>query len=49
MMRFFSFFISMMVAMAALASGNDHYTVIVSLDGFRWDYPEAFDTPFLEQ
>lgn len=39
----------MMVAMAALASGNDHYTVIVSLDGFRWDYPEAFDTPFLEQ
>ena len=21
-----------------------HYTVIVSLDAFRWDYPEMYDT-----
>lgn len=28
------------------ASGN--VTVIVSLDGFRWDYAEAFDAPFMK-
>ena len=49
MMRFYTFFLSLIVAVAAMAAGSDHYTVIVSLDGFRWDYPEAFDTPFLEQ
>ena len=48
-MRFYTFFLSLIVAVAAMAAGSDHYTVIVSLDGFRWDYPEAFDTPFLEQ
>lgn len=26
----------------------DHYTVIVSLDGFRWDYPTIHSTPFLD-
>ena len=25
-----------------------HYTVIVSLDGFRWDYPQWYNTPFLD-
>jgi predicted AlkP superfamily pyrophosphatase or phosphodiesterase len=25
-----------------------HYTVIVSLDGCRWDYPQWYDTPFLD-
>lgn len=25
------------------------YTVIVSLDGFRWDYPEMYDTPHLDR
>lgn len=48
-MRFYTFFLSLIVAVAVMAAGSDHYTVIVSLDGFRWDYPEAFDTPFLEQ
>lgn len=28
---------------------NDHYTVIVSLDGFRWDYPAMYDTPVLDE
>ena len=27
---------------------RDHYTVIVSLDGFRWDYPLIHSTPFLD-
>lgn len=26
-----------------------HYTVIVSLDGFRWDYPALYDTPNLDE
>lgn len=25
-----------------------HYTVIISLDGFRWDYPQWYNTPFLD-
>ena len=43
-------FLSMLVALMALASwavNNDQYTIIVSLDGFRWDYCEAYNTPFL--
>lgn len=28
---------------------NDTYTVVVSLDGFRHDYPEIFSTPFLHE
>jgi predicted AlkP superfamily pyrophosphatase or phosphodiesterase len=27
---------------------SNHYTVIVSLDGFRWDYPNIHHTPFLD-
>ena len=26
-----------------------HYTVIVSLDEFRWDYPQMYDTPFFDR
>ena len=29
------------------AAPSENYTIIVSLDGFRWDYCEAYDTPFL--
>ncbi len=45
-------FLTLLVAAMALTSwavSRDNYTVIISLDGFRWDYPEAFDTPFLNQ
>ncbi len=35
------------MAVASWAAGNDQYTIIVSLDGFRWDYCEAYNTPFL--
>ena len=27
---------------------RDHYTVIVSLDGFRWDYPDYYEMPFMD-
>lgn len=36
-----------LMAVASWAAGNDQYTIIVSLDGFRWDYCEAYNTPFL--
>lgn len=25
-----------------------HYTVVISLDGYRWDYPQWYDTPFMD-
>ncbi len=28
--------------------GTDHYVVIVSMDGFRWDYCQMYHTPFLD-
>lgn len=35
--------------LAAIAvSAGRHYTVIISLDGCRWDYPLMYDTPFLD-
>ena len=41
-----------MLALAALstwAAGRDNYTVIISLDGLRWDYLDAYDVPFFDQ
>lgn len=31
------------------ATPETHYTVIVSLDGFRWDYPDMYKTPNLNR
>ena len=45
-MRKFVLFIFLFVALGLYAGG--HTTVIVSLDGFRWDYPQMYDTPFLD-
>lgn len=33
----------------AWATGRDNYTVIISLDGLRWDYLDAYDVPFMQQ
>lgn len=30
-------------------NAEEHYTVIVSLDGFRWDYPDMYSTPNLDR
>ena len=49
MKRIFITSVVVWLAMAAWAAGRDAYTVIVSLDGFRWDYTEAYDTPFFDQ
>ena len=29
------------------SAGRENYTVIISLDGLRWDYLDAYDVPFL--
>ena len=37
--------------LAALLCGcraQDHYTVIISLDGNRWDYPDYYEMPFFD-
>ena len=39
----------LIVALCGIAAGRETYTVIVSLDGLRWDYPEAFDMPFFDR
>lgn len=33
----------------AWAASRDHYTVIISLDGLRWDYLDTYDVPFMQQ
>lgn len=49
MKRLFNLLLSFTLAIAAWAAGNDNYTVIVSLDGLRWDYAECFDMPFFDR
>lgn len=39
--------ILLLLAVIGLHAGR-HYTVIISLDGCRWDYPLMYDTPFLD-
>lgn len=33
----------------AACTPNDAYTIIVSMDAFRWDYPDVIDTPGLNE
>lgn len=33
---------------ALCAEARKHYTVVISLDGYRWDYTEWYDTPFMD-
>lgn len=41
------------MALVALVASTPSYgrktTVLVSFDGFRWDYPQYYDTPFLDR
>lgn len=49
-MRKFPYLILLLALLAitsCLKAGN-HYTVVLSLDGFRWDYPDYYETPFLD-
>ena len=38
-----------LLAVQSWAAGRDNYTVIISLDGLRWDYLDTYDVPFMNQ
>ena len=44
--RAFKLFVLMVFA--TLTASARHYTVVISLDGFRWDYTEWYNTPFFD-
>lgn len=46
-----NFILMLLLALFTLnaAAAGKHYTVIVSLDGCRWDYPRMYNTPFLDR
>lgn len=47
---FYSFFgIIVIVILVLLLTGRKQYVVLVSLDGFRWDYDQQYDTPNLDE
>ncbi len=48
MIRRLILFLLTLMSLAVNAS-NDQYTVVISMDGFRWDYPQWYDTPFLDE
>ena len=43
------FVLCLVVSVCSLAAGRDTYTVIISLDGLRWDYLDTYDVPFMQQ
>ena len=40
--------IILLLALCTATLAQKHYTVVISLDGYRWDYPEWYDTPFMD-
>ena len=49
MKKFVSLFVLILLSASAWCQSHPNYTVIVSLDGFRWDYPVMYNTPHLDQ
>lgn len=41
-------FIAFLCVQPSRGENPTHYTIIVSLGGFRWDYPEKYTTPHLD-
>lgn len=39
----------LLLPLVASAKNNDRYVVMISLDGFRWDYNQWYDTPLLDR
>lgn len=49
MKKAFSFlFLAVLLCTAACNSEKENYTVIISLDGNRWDYPDYYEMPFFD-
>ena len=40
--------LALVLLFAGCSRRGDNYTVIISLDGNRWDYPEMYDMPFFD-
>ena len=47
--RLFLFGLLMLATLQVWAAGRENYTVIISLDGLRWDYLDTYDVPFMQQ
>lgn len=47
-MRFFSRLAVVVALLAAVGCASPQYAVVLSMDGFRWDYPQKFRTPHLD-
>ena len=41
-------FLAALLLSAACSSQKENYTVIISLDGNRWDYPDYYEMPFFD-
>jgi len=41
--------VALVVSLSATSSYGRAVTVLISFDGFRWDYPLYYDTPFLDR
>ena len=49
-MRKYSLVLFLLISLFAFSQNTSkHYTIIVSLDGFRWDYPQLYETPNLDK
>jgi predicted AlkP superfamily pyrophosphatase or phosphodiesterase len=51
MKAFFRFLLAVLAAGVSLVScqgGEPHYTILISLDGSRWDYPDYYSMPFFD-
>lgn len=46
--RIRNFLLALLLLTCAAPAPARHYTVVVSLDGYRWDYPQWYDTPFID-
>lgn len=49
MKRFFMVFTMLFFCIVCMFSEGKHTTLIISLDGFRWDYPRMYHTPFFDR
>lgn len=47
-MKKIAFVILLLLSQLGMSVAQEHRTIIISLDGCRWDYPEMYDTPFLD-
>ena len=47
--RIFLFLLLSLMLIDSHAAGRDTYTVIISLDGLRWDYLDTYDVHFMNQ